>query len=149
MEYITISPWRWLFLCVCVRAYALSCVQLFATLWTIVLQVPLSMDFSRQEYWCGLPFPTPGIFLNHEWNLWLFCLLHWQAGSLPLSHLGSPLLFLLVNIWTTFSLERDFLSNKSFPNPTGRSWIILIITASVLTFFLSGYFSHIFKNSNK
>ena len=149
MEYITISPWRWLFLCVCVRAYALSCVQLFATLWTIVLQVPLSMDFSRQEYWCGLPFPTPGIFLNHEWNLWLFCLLHWQAGSLPLSHLGSPLLFLLVNIWTTFSLERDFLSNKSFPNPTRRSWIILIITASVLTFFLSGYFSHIFKNSNK
>ena len=30
------------------------------TLWTIVLQAPLSMGFSRQEYWSGLPFPSPG-----------------------------------------------------------------------------------------
>ena len=30
------------------------------TLWTIVLQAPLSMGFSRQEYWSGLPFPPPG-----------------------------------------------------------------------------------------
>ena len=28
--------------------------------WTVALQVPLSMEFSRQEYWIGLPFPTPG-----------------------------------------------------------------------------------------
>jgi len=71
------------------------------------------------------------------------------GGFLTTEAPGSSLLFLLVNIWTTFSLGRDFLSNKPFPNPTGRSWIILVITASVLTFFLSGYFSHIFKNSNK
>ena len=38
----------------------LSHVQLFATLWTIVLQTPLSMEFSRQEYWSGWPFPSPG-----------------------------------------------------------------------------------------
>ena len=31
-----------------------------ATLWTIACQVPLSMGFSRQEYWSGLPFPSPG-----------------------------------------------------------------------------------------
>ena len=31
----------------------------FATLWTVVGQAPLSMGFSRQEYWSGLPFPTP------------------------------------------------------------------------------------------
>ena len=36
-----------------------SCVQLFATLWTVVLQAPLSMGFPRQEYWSGLPFPSP------------------------------------------------------------------------------------------
>ena len=30
------------------------------TLWTIAHQAPLSMDFSRQEYWCGLPCPPPG-----------------------------------------------------------------------------------------
>ena len=35
-----------------------SPVQLFATLWTVALQAPLSMEFSRQEYWSGLPFPS-------------------------------------------------------------------------------------------
>ena len=37
-----------------------SCVQLFVTLWTVARQVPLSMGFSRQEYWSGLPCPPPG-----------------------------------------------------------------------------------------
>ena len=37
----------------------LSCVQLFATPWTVAYQVPPSMGFSRQEYWSGLPFPSP------------------------------------------------------------------------------------------
>ena len=37
-----------------------SCVQLFVTLWTVAHQGPLSMGFSRQEYWNGLPFPPPG-----------------------------------------------------------------------------------------
>jgi len=38
----------------------LSLVQLFATLWTVALRAPLSMGFSWQEYWSGLPFPPPG-----------------------------------------------------------------------------------------
>ena len=38
----------------------LSRVPLFETPWTVALQVPLPMEFSRQEYWSGLPFPTPG-----------------------------------------------------------------------------------------
>ena len=45
----------------------LSCfprVQLFVTLWTLAHQVPLSMGFSRQEYWSGLPFPLPGDLPN-------------------------------------------------------------------------------------
>ena len=37
----------------------LSHVQLFATLWTLARQAPLSMGFSRQEHWSGLPFPSP------------------------------------------------------------------------------------------
>ena len=37
-----------------------SCVWFFATLWTVVYQAPLSMGFSRQEYWSGLPCPPPG-----------------------------------------------------------------------------------------
>ena len=38
---------------------SLSHVQLFATPWTVAYQAPPSMGFSRQEYWSGLPFPSP------------------------------------------------------------------------------------------
>ena len=41
---------------------SLSCVRLFATPWTLAYQAPLSMGFSRQECWSGLPFPSPGDF---------------------------------------------------------------------------------------
>ena len=46
------------------HACVLNCfahVQLYATLWTVAHQAPLSMGFSRQEYWSGLLFPPPGI----------------------------------------------------------------------------------------
>ena len=36
----------------------------FVTLWTVTYQAPLSMGFSRQEYWSGLPFPSPGDLPN-------------------------------------------------------------------------------------
>ena len=42
-------------------AQSLNCVQTSATPWTVAHQAPLSMRFSRQEYWSGLPFPTPGL----------------------------------------------------------------------------------------
>ena len=38
----------------------LSCVQFFATSWTVVRQAPLAMGFSKEEYWSGLPSPPPG-----------------------------------------------------------------------------------------
>ena len=41
-----------------------SCVQLFGTPWTVAYQAPPSMGFSRQEYWSGLPFPSPGDLSN-------------------------------------------------------------------------------------
>ena len=43
---------------------SLSRVQLFATPWTLAYQTPQSMEFSRQEYWSGLPFPSPGDLPN-------------------------------------------------------------------------------------
>ena len=43
----------------CIYAQLLSCVQLFATLWTVACHTPPSMGFSRQEYWSRLPFPIP------------------------------------------------------------------------------------------
>ena len=39
---------------------SLSRVRLFETPWTVAYQAPPSMGFSRQEYWSGLPFPSPG-----------------------------------------------------------------------------------------
>ena len=47
-----------------VKVKSLSRVQLFATPWTVAYQAPLSMGFSRQEYWSGLPFPSPGDLPN-------------------------------------------------------------------------------------
>ena len=43
-----------------VKVKSLSHVQLFVTPWTVAYQAPRSMGFSRQEYWSGLPFPSPG-----------------------------------------------------------------------------------------
>ena len=43
---------------------SLSCVRLFVTPWTVAYQAPQSVEFSRQEYWNGLPFPSPGDLPN-------------------------------------------------------------------------------------
>ena len=49
--------------CVCLCEF-LSHVQLFVTPWTIACQAPLSTEISRQEYWSGLSFPSPGDLPN-------------------------------------------------------------------------------------
>ena len=46
------------------KVKSFSRVQLFETPWTVARQAPLSMGFSRQEYWNGSPFPSPGDFPN-------------------------------------------------------------------------------------
>ena len=59
-------PWRAradLFVCMLSQ---FSCVRLSVTPWSVALQAPLSMRFSRQEYWSGLPFPSP----MHESEKW-------------------------------------------------------------------------------
>ena len=63
-------------------------------------QAPLSMGFSRQEYWSGLPFLPPGIFLTQGSNPGL---LLWQRGSLLLSHQGSPIHSTYMYIYSHFS----------------------------------------------
>ena len=77
------------FVLACVLSH-ISCVQLCATLWTVARQAPLSMGFSRQEYWSRLPRPPPGDLPDPEMELASLCLLHWQLGSLPLAPLGKP-----------------------------------------------------------
>ena len=64
----------------CLPACMLSHVQLFAIPWTAALQAPLSMAFSRQECWSGVPFPSPGDLPNPEVKPGSLAL---QADSLP------------------------------------------------------------------
>ena len=67
-----------------------SRVQLFATPWTVAHQAPLSMRFSRKEYWSGWPLPPPGSLPNPEIEPMSPASPALQADSLLLSHLGSP-----------------------------------------------------------
>ena len=67
----------------------LICVRLFAILWTVAYQDHLSMRFSRQEYWSGLPFLLQGIFPDPEIEPTSPTSPALVGGSLPLIHLGS------------------------------------------------------------
>ena len=69
----------------------LSHSQLFVTPWTVARQAPMSMEFSRQDYWIGLPFPTPRDLPNQGIESMSFHLLHWQVDYLLLCHLPSSL----------------------------------------------------------
>ena len=73
--------------CLCACVQLLSHDQLFATPSTIVPQAPVSMQFPRQEYWSGLPFPTPGDLPDLGIEAVSPAL---QVNSLPLSHQGRP-----------------------------------------------------------
>ena len=82
----------------------LSLVQLFAIPWTVACQAPLSMEFSRQEQWSGLPCPSPGDLPNPGIDLGSSAL---QANSLlseprssPLSHQGNHLPKTTLSHWS-------------------------------------------------
>ena len=94
-------------MCVCM----LSRVRLFVTPWTVAHQAPWSRGFSRQEYWSGLPFPTPGDLLN--------------TGVKPES-LSSPALargfFTTNTTWESESKGCSILSNSLRPNGLYSPW---------------------------
>ena len=100
----------------------LSRVRLFATPGTIACQAPLSMRFSKQEYWRGLPFPSPGDLLNPGIKPGLP---HCRRILFQLSHQGSPRIL----EWVAY----PFSSGSSQPrNQTGVSciagdWILWIL----------------------
>ena len=68
----------------------------FASPWTVAYQGPLSMEFSRQEYWSGLPFPSPGDIPDPGIEPHLLCLLPQQADSLPLPRMEGSKIILVV-----------------------------------------------------
>ena len=66
LEWVAIpfsNAWKWK-----VKVKSLSCVRLLATPWTAAYQAPLSIGFSRQEYWSGLPLPSP-LYVLKTYNL--------------------------------------------------------------------------------
>jgi len=107
MRFSWVPSWKWsclsggrvfrqfcLLLCVCLCVCAKSlqlCPNSLWSLWTAACQVPLSMGFSRQEYWSGLPCPPPGDLPDPGIKpASLPSNLHWQAGSLLLAPPGKP-----------------------------------------------------------
>ena len=85
LEWVAISfsnAWRWK-----VKVKSLSNVQLLVTPWTAAYQAPPSMGFSRQEYWSGVPLPSPGYLLkcqNHNVQKeYLFSVNIHSATSIP------------------------------------------------------------------
>ena len=116
-----------------------------ATPWTIARQAPLSLGFSRQEYWRGLPFPSPGDLPDPGMESTSPAAPVLQADSLPLSHQGSH-----GNSSTKFNHIYRFiepppqLRNRNSPSPRKlpsvtfyglpslQLWLLLSITMIVL-----------------
>ena len=94
-----------------------SHVWLFATLWTVACQAPLSMGFSRQEYWSGLPYPPPRDLPDPGIKPTSPAVPALQADSLPLSHQGSPTSILLplksLALWYTMRIQLNEIGNQS------------------------------------
>ena len=103
----------------------LSRVQFFVTPWTVAYQAPPSMGFSRQEYWSGVPFPSPGDLPHPGIELVFLLSSALQVILYPLTYQGSPVafyykhlyIFLLLTSsvfrkepWQSFSLFLSYIS---------------------------------------
>ena len=80
------------------HAKSLQSCQLLVTPWTVARQDPLSMGFSKQEYWSRLLCTPPGGLQTRGSSRFLLQLLRWQEGSLPLMPLGSPLVISVITL---------------------------------------------------
>ena len=107
-----------------VKVKSLSCVRLFATPWTIAYQAPQSMEFSRQEYWSGLPFPSPGDLPDPgiepgSPTLWADALLSEPPGK-PLSSSRNLQTEWTSNVW---NLDNWTLWNRFLCYPSQWQWL--------------------------
>ena len=110
-----------------------SCVCLCATLWTIAYQSPLSMGFSRQEYWSGLPCPPPGDLPNPGSYPHLLSTLHWQVCYLPLAYHGKPqVLFIILQLQITTKFNILFSHNNSHDSFRFTSHLFLLLLQTLL-----------------
>ena len=128
-----------------------SRVQLFATLWTVARQTPLSMGFSRQEYWSGLPCPHPGHFLNPGIKPMSPAAPALQVDSLLLRHWGSLIItyFLLFPYFHSYSLfyQVSFLHGKILSSKAGSPFVTpLDLLTTILDLLASlPYFPNVYR----
>ena len=98
LEWVAISfsnAWKWK-----VKVKSLSRVRLFATPWTATYQAPQSMGFSRQEYWSGVPLPSPEMpalwpkkQITHPLLPLAFCTVKWEQWYLFSQNHGAVFFF--------------------------------------------------------
>ena len=91
-----------------------SCVQLFVTPWTLAHKAPLSMGFSWQEHWSGLPFPPPGGLPQSGIKPTFSAL---AGGFFTTEPPGTPVLYMCVLV----AQSRPTLSNPTACSPPGSS----------------------------
>ena len=138
LDFQSLGLWENKFLCLnnlcCVSRF--SSVWLFATLWTIAYQAPLSMRFSRQEYWSGLPCPSPGVLSGSVIKPRSPTL---QADSLPTEppEKQSGLCYFVKVVWTnwyTYLLHilKHPYENINAPREELRKGLLSVIPSLVL-----------------
>ena len=126
----------------------LSCsvVWLFATPWTVGSQAPKSIEFSRQKYWSGLPFPSPGDLPNPGTKPTSPAL---QADSLPTEPLGKPnsslsILYILYIDWSSGTKESNqfekdlppsMIKTKDANSEFSPLWLVGFGSRSLLVFY--------------
>ena len=100
LEWVAISfsnAWKWK-----MKVKSLSCVGPSATPWTAALQAPPSMGFSRQEYWGGVPLPSPFTSIEEDERHLIWFLATWINSSMKC-------LFIYLLVWSYYFLNRSSL----------------------------------------
>ena len=116
-------------------------VWLFVTLWTVARQAPMSLGFSKQEYWSGLPFPSPGDLPN--WLLlltniniifdvgrkfaWDYSVVYWLEVTPKHSAYCNEKVLLKIPIWLFHSLSMAFKALWSQGQRVYRDWGIYLL----------------------
>ena len=121
--------------CMCIQSDFWG-VQLFVTPWTVACQTPLSIGFSRQEYWSGLPFPSPNSFIVILFKTWIVtlcysCYSQPTIGSypwdLPASSLPESGCVRVANLWQARSFADSAAWTKSLswsPDKEDKAWVV-------------------------
>ena len=89
LEWVAISfsnAWKWK-----VKGKSLSHVRLLATPWTAAYQAPPSMGFSKQEYWSGVPLPSPVLYIRSLLFIYFICSVQFSSVTQSCPTLSNPM----------------------------------------------------------